>query len=212
MLPCLVLWRYGPRRRWYLVQRSGLEIGRNILIEIWEGNLTNLFATPLTLLEIMIALMSLGLIQAIITFFYTLVIILLFYGYNIFLFIPSLLPFMILFILFGWTIGLLITSIIFIYGKTVDTLAWGALWFFAIIGGAFYPIKLYPWWLARFAYFFPHTYLFEGVRAMIMNQTSPVYYLSMGFILGIIYFKCSYMILVWAFNKSKKNGLSQLIS
>src|SRR3990172_4473575 len=33
---------------WYLVQRSALEIARNVLCEIWENNLTHLFATPLT--------------------------------------------------------------------------------------------------------------------------------------------------------------------
>ena len=197
---------------WYLVQRSGLEIGRNLLIEIWDGNLTNLFATPLSLSELMAALMSLGFIQAIVTFVYSLTIIWIFYAQNVFLIIPSLLPFIILFICSGWIIGFIVASIIFLFGRTIDTFAWAVLWFFAIICGAFNPVKFYPLWLQQISYLLPLTYLFEGVREMILYNNSPTPYLRTASVLTIIYFVLTYGLLTWAFSKSRKKGLAQLTS
>ena len=195
---------------WYLVQRTALEIARNILMEMWDNHLVNLLATPLSLMELMIALMFLGAVQALITFVYSLSIIWIFYSQNIFLLIGSLLPFIVLLIISGWIIGFIIVSLLLFFGKTVDTLPWAVLWLFAIISGAFYPVKLFPKLLQNIAYSFPTTYLFEGMREMIIYHQAPYYYLATGFVLICIYFVISSLILKWSFEKSKQKGLARL--
>lgn len=195
---------------WYFVQRTTLEIARNLLMEIWDNHLINLLATPITLAELMLTFMALGVIQALITFVYSLGVIWLFYGQNVFAILPSLFPFMLLLIACGWIIGFLITALLFSFGKTLETLTWAVLWFFAILSGAFYPITLLPAWIQKVAYLFPATYLFEGIREMIINERAPGYYLAMGFALVVIHFIIAATVLKYCFARSKERGLSGL--
>lgn len=195
---------------WYLVQRSALEIARNFLMEQWDKHLINLFATPISLTELMIALMLLGVLQALVTFCYSMCAIWFIYAQNIFALLGSLMPFMLLLIMCGWIIGFLVASLILFFGKNVDTLIWAVIWFFAIISGAFYPVKLFPTWIQKMSFLFPATYLFEGIREMIITKSTSWYNLSMGFALVIVYFIASWTLMHTVFQISKDSGLSKL--
>jgi len=195
---------------WYLIQRAALEIARNLLIEIWDSHLINLFATPISLAELMIALMIIGIVQALITFFYGLGIIWLLYGQNIFCLLGQLYPFMILLVTCGWVIGFLIVSLLLRFGKNVDTLIWATTWFFAIISGAFYPISLFPLVLQKISYLFPATYLFDGVRDLFRGGAFYWYNLGMGFGLVLVYFILSWLLMHQVFKLSKIRGFARL--
>lgn len=195
---------------WYLIQRSALEISRNLLIEIWENNLGNLLASPLSFFELCASLMTVGFIQALITFFYSMFIVWFIFSQNIFSIFIWLLPFVPLFIVSGWIIGFLTSSIIFYFGKTADTLAWALPWFFAIMSGVYYPLKLFPVWLQKISYLFPASYLFEGIRYMILEKSFPTANLIISFFLSLLYLFLAFLLLWWSFNAAKKRGLSTL--
>lgn len=195
---------------WYLIYRSALEISRNLLIEIWDGHLVNLLAGPLSITELMISLMIIGFLQAFITFIYSGFVIWLIFGKNIFATIPLIFPYLPLFIVFGWIVGILTAALILYFGKNFEFVTWAFPWFFALLSGAYYSLELFPMWIQKVAALIPASYLFTGVRETINSGKIVPNNLLMGIILSIIYFFLVFKLLLWMFNKSKENGLNNL--
>lgn len=194
---------------WYLVYRPALEISRNVLIEIWENHLVNLLAGPLSLVEFMLALMAIGLLQALITFVYSSGVIWFIFGVNIFKLYPLIMPYIPFFIVFGWTIGLITAAFIFYFGKSVEFITWAFPWFFALLSGAYYSLDLFPLWAQKVAALFPAGYLFSGVRAVLSGQPH-IPKLIMGSLLALFYLALAFLFLLYTFYKSKERGLSNL--
>jgi len=194
---------------WYLVYRSALEISRNLLIEIWDNHLINLLAGPLSIAEFMISLMIVGLIQAVVTFVYSLLLIYFIFSQNIFYAAWLILFYLPLFLIFGWSIGLFTAALIFYFGKSMEFVTWAIPWAFALISGAYYSLNLFPKWIQKIALLFPGNYLFEGIReTLVMGPSS--YNLLMGIGVSIFYFCLAFKFLTWMFNKSKEKGLNNL--
>jgi ABC-2 type transport system permease protein len=195
---------------WYLVSRASLEIAKSLLIEIWDNHLANLFATPISLYELLLAWMSLGVMQSAITFLYSLTIIWFLYGQNIFVYIPVLLPCMLLGLFSGWIIGLFIATMLLSFGKSLEMLTWMTPWLFATLSGAFYPVELLPAAVQKISFMLPATYLFESARTIIATGTVPYAVLAKGFLLALVYCFGMIAVLKRAFEKSKKLGLARL--
>ncbi len=195
---------------WYLVSRASLEIAKSLLIEIWDNHLANLFASPISLYELLAAWMSLGIMQSSLTFFYSLTIIWFLYGQNIFIYIPALLPCMLLGLFSGWIIGLFIATMLLSFGKSLEMLTWMTPWLFATLSGAFYPVELLPATVQKISYMLPATYLFESARTIIATGAVPYMALVKGFLLAIVYCLIMIAVLRRAFERSKKLGLSRL--
>lgn len=194
----------------YLVYRSSLEISKSLLIEIWDNHLVNLFASPISLCELMVSFISISVVNALITFAYSITIILLVYKQNIFVLLLPLLPFIALLLVSGWIIGLLIAVFLLYSGRSAEIITWSLPWLFATFTGAFYPIKVLPVYIQKIAYFFPATYLFEGIRELIATNKVPVNNLITALILSIFYLVLVVLLLNRAFKCSKKAGLSRL--
>lgn len=195
---------------WYLIYRTSLEINKNLLIEIWEFHLVNLFASPLSIVEFIISLMVLGIFSSLTTFIYSSFIVWLIFDQNVFAWLPDLAPFIPIFIFSGWTIGLLVASLIFYFGKSVDSFIWAIPWLFAMLSGAFYPITLFPQWLQKLVYFIPFSHFFTNVRNLILTNKIDWPDVIVGLVLLLIYFAIAIVLFKKAFHNSKENGLSNL--
>lgn len=226
----LGLWSYGSQGNsnifivslltsvccWYLVYRSALEISRNFLVEIWEFSIVNLLATPISVIELILALMILGLIQATITFVYASCLIWLIFSKNIFLLYFNIMLYLPLFVAFGWVIGILTASLIFYFGKSVEFITWAIPWMFGVLSGAFYSIGLLPSWAQKISGLFPLKYTFKAMRESIKNTNlsvlsaivSPDYIIA--FILTIFYLVLIFMFLLFMVRKAKNKGLNNL--
>lgn len=195
---------------WFLIYRSSLEITRNLLVEIWDNHMMNLFSTPISINEFVLALMGLGIVQSLVTFFYSIFVVWFLYSYNLLYYLFLILPFVPLFISVGWIIGIFVASLIFYFGKNVEVLVWSIPWFFAIISGAYYSVDLFPAWLQRISFCFPAAWLFRGLRATVSNRSIDFYGLTVGLLLCLVYLMLSYTLLQWSFKQSTQKGLSRL--
>ena len=195
---------------WYIVYRSILEIAKSFLIEMWDNHLANLFASPISLIELIIAWICQGFLQSTFTFFYSMSIVLFIYHQNIFSHLLYLLPFYILFLASGWIIGLLIVSILLSFGRSAEMITWTFPWLIATVCGAFYPVTLFPEYIQKISYALPLTYLFEGVREVLITHEIPYKTLGISFMLCCFYLVLVYFCVNRAFEKSKLQGLSRL--
>src|SRR3989338_3285327 len=109
---------------WNLVQNSQREINMPLLDEAWNRNLINMFTTPISLLEFVIATVILGLLKLVMVLLLLTVLAWFLYNYNIFVNGIYLLPAVANLVMFGWSVGFFIDGLIFRYGYKIQSFAW----------------------------------------------------------------------------------------
>ncbi|MBI2074320.1 MAG: ABC transporter permease [Candidatus Levybacteria bacterium] len=196
---------------WIIIWRVQYEINVNILSEIWDKNLINILASPLTAWEWVTSLVFVGFIKMIISLTFSATLSLIFYHYNILIYGFYLFPIIVSLLLFGWASGFLVAGFIIRFGAKIQTLAWTGVALFAPFAALYYPLSILPDWAKKVALFVPPSYIFEGMRTMLFKGYFPIDKLVIGFALNIPYLLLSLWFFVFMFNKSKKLGLGRLI-
>ena len=109
---------------WIIVWRGQYEIRVNLLEDLWNKNLINIFVAPVSFYEWISSFLILGILKAALSFTYGALIALILYKVQIFSYGFSLLPIMLLLIMTGWWSGFIGAGIILRYGTKIQTVAW----------------------------------------------------------------------------------------
>ncbi|NKB82690.1 MAG: ABC transporter permease [Nitrospirales bacterium] len=202
-----VVFFLGALILWDVLFRAQQGIAISFLEEMWARNLMNLFASPLTVGEYLVASMTMSILKVLVVSAVMVSMAWLFYAYDIFLLGVSLIPFMVNLVMVGWTIGILTTSIIMRFGQQAEVLAWGMVFLFQPISCVFYPMEVLPGWLQTIAWANPATHVFEGMRTILLQGTVPWNNLLWSCLLNIGYLL---VMIAWfhhTFNVCKDRGL-----
>lgn len=177
---------------WDVLFRAQQGIAVSFLEEMWARNLMNLFASPLTVGEYLLATMIMSVLKVAAVGSLMMLFAWIFYSYDIFRMGLSLLPFILNLVMSGWIIGVLTTSIIMRFGQQAEVLAWGMVFLFQPISCVFYPIEVLPPVLQSIAWVVPPAHIFEGMRAVLTTGSMPVTHLlwatglNFGFLVIIV--------------------------
>lgn len=155
---------------WDVLYRSQLGVSVVFLEEMYSRNLGNLFVTPLRPYELISALLTISLIRTFIGVGCAALLAIPFYGYSIFNLGLPLLAFLINLVLMGWSIGLVVASLVLRYGLGAESLAWALIFAVQPISGIYYPITVLPEWLQHIAFLLPSSHVFEGLRALLFEH------------------------------------------
>lgn len=196
---------------WIVVWRSQYEININLLHEIWDRNLVNLFASPLTLTEWTASFLIFGLTKMIVSFAFSALIAILLYQYNLFIYGLLIIPFVMNLLLTGWTVGFIVAGFLIRFGQRLQTLGWTGVYLLAPFSAIFYSISILPPWAQTAAQFIPPSYIFEGMREILFTGKLSYDKLFISFGLNIIYLILSIGFFVFMFKRSRKLGLGRLI-
>lgn len=195
---------------WMVVWRGQYEITVNLLEDMWNQNMVNLFASPLRLREWITGVFILGLIKMTLTVTFAVLLALLVYKINLFSLGFYLVPFMISLLLTGWAAGLIIASLIIYYGTRIQTLAWSGVAIITPFSGVFYPLSVLPAWAQTVSQFLPTSYIFEGMRSVVFKGYVPVDMLLKSFGLNFILLVFGIWLFIFMFEKSKEKSLARL--
>ena len=129
------------------------------------------------------------------------------YHYSIFDLGLPLLAFFINLLVMGWAIGLLVSAIILRYGLGAESLAWLAIFAIAPLSGIYYPVAVLPDWLEPLAYALPSSHVFEGMRAVMFDQSFRWDHLAWAIGLNMFYLGGSIAVFLAAFRIARIRGL-----
>ncbi|OGH15829.1 MAG: hypothetical protein A3C22_01975 [Candidatus Levybacteria bacterium RIFCSPHIGHO2_02_FULL_37_10] len=195
---------------WIIVWRGQSEITIGILDDLWNRNLINLFASPLKFSEWIMALIALGIIKSIISFLFGVLVAYLLYAVNIAPYAFYLIPFALLLIMAGWSMGFFIAALILRFGTRIQTLAWTAPWVLSPFSAIYYPVSILPDWAQKISSLLPTSYIFEGMREVINTGNLDSMKIIISLTLNIIYLTLSVYFLKSSFNKIMRSGLNSL--
>ena len=155
---------------WDVLFRANLGLSLSFIEEMWARNLGQLFISPLKPLELVAGLMIMSFIRALISV--TPAALLAFPFFNVWIFelgFPLIAFFMNL-IVMGWAIGILVAGLILRFGLGAESLCWLGIFILAPVTGIYYPISILPEWLQPISWSLPSTYVFEGMRAVLIEK------------------------------------------
>lgn len=191
---------------WDVLVRGQFGMTLSLLEEMWSRNLANLFVSPLRPLEFAMALMGLSVARTIIGVGPAAVLAIPLFHYSIFDLGLPLIGFYLLLMMFGWSSGLVISALLLRFGLAAESYAWASIFVLAPISGVYYPIAILPDWLRLVSWSLPSSYVFEGMRAVMIDKMFRVDLFLTGLALNILYIALSVALFLWAFHVARVRG------
>lgn len=192
---------------WTLVYTIARDVAVSFLDDIWDRNIVNLYCSPLKPIEFLIASFFIAIFRIIFTILAMSLVAYLFYSFNIMMLGVYLGIFVIILIIFSYSIGIIATTLILKFGQGVEVFAWSIPAILSPISAVFYPISILPPFFQSLALLFPTSYIFEGMRGLLLTGIINWQYLLLAGMLDLIYLIIAFLIFFKVFNDVRKNGL-----
>lgn len=196
---------------WEVIMRTQYDISVQLLNDLWDKNLTNLFGSPLYLREWMMGIILFSFSKAIFNIVFCATFIYLLFSLNLISAIGfNMIPFFLLFTLCGWTLGFFAAGFLIYYGKRLQQLPWITPWSIAPFSAIFYPLNSLPTWVGDVAYYLPTAAFFEEMRHVLQGHPLSFQNLLRPTIQIGIYLLLTMSFFYFMFKKTKEKGLMSL--
>lgn len=172
---------------WDLMFRAQQGLSMAYLEEVWSRNLMNLFVSPLTVGEFLAASGVVSLVKLTISTVVMAFLAATMYGFNVLTLGLSLVPFIAILLVFGWSMGVATMGLVMRFGQGAESLVWVVSFVIQPIACVFYPLSTLPTWLQPVALATPLVHVFEGMRAVIAGGGVPWRHLAIGAGLDLLY-------------------------
>lgn len=192
---------------WDVLFRGQLGVSLTFIEELYSRNLGNLFVSPLRLREFIAGQITLSILRTAIGVGGACVFAWLLFRYSIFSLGFALIAFFAMLLAFGWAIGLAVSGMILRWGLGAEELAWAGIFLVAPVSGVYYPISVLPEWLQVIAYALPAAYVFEGMRAVLLDGTFRWDYLWNAVVLNIVYLALGVLVFRSAIDHARNHGM-----
>jgi ABC-2 type transport system permease protein len=160
----------GAVMLWDILFRGQLGFSISFLEEMYSRNLANLLISPLKPPEFVSALMIMSIIRLSIGMVPVTVLAIIFFGFNLWGLGFALAAFFVNLILTSWALGIFVSGILLRHGLGAENMAWTLMFIFLPLTCVYYPVSVLPPWLQVIAWTLPPTYVFEGMRALLLTH------------------------------------------
>jgi len=158
--------------------RGQLGFSVSFLEEMWSRNLTNLMISPLRPIEFVCALMIMSLIRLAIGMLPVTFLAMAFFGFNVYALGLALAAFFVNLILTSWAVGIVVAGVLLRNGMGAESLAWTL----------------------------PPTYVFEGMRALLMEHVIRADLMLEAFALNALYFAAGVLAFLQLLKSARRVG------
>lgn len=191
---------------WDILVRGQFGMTLSLLEEMWSRNFANLFVAPLRPVEYGIALMGLSVIRSLLGVVPSVLLAIPLFHYSIFDIGLPLVGFYAVLVMTGWAVGLLMCGMLIRFGLAAETFAWASIFILAPICGVYYPVATLPSWLQPISWALPPTYVFEGMRSIMLNHVFDTRLFMSAIGLNVLYIAISLALFLIAFHKARERG------
>jgi ABC-2 type transport system permease protein len=191
---------------WDILFRGQLGFSISFLEEMWSRNLANLMMSPLRPVEFVIALMIMSIIRLAIGMIPVSLLAIAFFNFNIYSLGFALAAFFALLMMTGWSVGIFVSGLVLRNGLGAETFAWSIMFLFLPLTCVYYPVSVLPGWLQTIAWMLPPTYVFEGMRAALIEQTFRADLMLQAFALNLVYLAAASAAFLMLLNSARRQG------
>ena len=154
--------------------------------DVWSRNFLNVFASPLSITEYLSALVTSSIMTSTVGLIIMLVLATLVFGLSFFAYGVALVPFLLVLFLFGIALGIIGCAMVLRLGPSAEWFIWPIPAVLSPFAGVFYPVATLPIWMRVIARLLPPSYVFEGMRAIVLREPFHIASLGTGVVLSIV--------------------------
>ena len=191
---------------WDILFRGQLGFSISFLEEMYARNLGNLMMSPLRTSELVISLMIVSIIRLLIGMIPVSLLAMAFFGFNLWGLGLALAVFFVNLILTSWAVGLIVAGLLLRNGLGAETLAWTIMFLFLPLTCVYYPVAVLPEWLQWIAWSLPPTYVFEGMRALLIDQVFRADLMIEAFALNAVWFGVAVVAFLALLRSARRHG------
>jgi len=191
---------------WDILFRGQLGFSISFLEEMWARNIGNLMMSPLRPGEFLAALMAMSVIRLAIGMVPVTLMAYAFFSFNLWSLGLVLVAFFVNLILTSWSIGIAVSGLVLRHGLGAETLAWSIAFLLLPLTCVYYPVAVVPGWLQTVSWMLPPTYVFEGMRAVLIDGVFRADLMAWALGLNALYMALAVVIFVRLFNQSRRVG------
>lgn len=192
---------------WIVVWRGQQEVSINLLEDLWNKNLVNLFVSPFTFSEWIVSFLIVSIIKTSMSFLLASVVAAFVYKVNIFSYGIYILPFIFVLLISAWGLGFFIAGLILRFGTKVQNLAWSFVAIVAPFSAIYYPLSILPKWAQYIAHILPTSYIFQGIHTLVQTGKFDIYPLLISFGIAVLYIVGALWFLRSSFQAVLQKGL-----
>jgi len=137
---------------------------------MWAHNVGNLMMSPLRPAELIASLAVMSVVRLLIGMIPVTLLAIVFFGFNLWAMGLALAAFFVNLILTSWAVSLAVSGLVLRYGLGAESLAWTVMFVLMPVCAVYYPVAIMPDWLQMVAWTLPPTYVFEGMRELLLHN------------------------------------------
>ena len=196
----------GAMLLWDVLFRSQLGFSMSFLEEMWARNMGNLLMSPLRPIEFLLALVVMSLVRLVIGLGPVTVLAMAFFGFNVYALGLGLAFFFANLVLTGWAVGIVVSGIVLRNGMGAEGLAWTVMFLMLPLGCVYYPVTVLPGWMQVLAWSLPPTYVFEGMRALLIERTLRLDLMAQAFAINAVLLAAAVACFLWLVQDARRKG------
>jgi ABC-2 type transport system permease protein len=191
---------------WDILFRGQLGFSISFLEEMYARNIGNLMMSPLRISEFITALMIMSVVRLAIGMVPVSFMAIGFFGFNLWGLGLALAAFFANLILTSWAVGIFVSGLVLRNGLGAETFAWSIMFLFLPLTCVYYPVSVLPEWLQYFAWALPPTYVFEGMRALLIDHVFRADLMLQALALNAVFMSVAVVAFVRLLDSAREQG------
>jgi len=191
---------------WDILFRGQLGFSISFLEEMWARNLGNLMMSPLKPIEFLISLMVMSLIRLAIGVVPMTLLALFLFHFNFYSLGLPLIAFFCNLIFTSWSVGIFVSGLVLRYGLGAESIVWTLMFALMPLACVYYPVKVLPYWLQYVSWALPPTYVFEGMRALLIDQVFRADLMLSALLINAVLLMASFAAFLALLNSARRHG------
>lgn len=190
------------------IQVCQLDVAYAVLFDIWSKSMKHQFLAPIGIRHLALGSWLVGVGRGLVVFALMSAIGTWAFGFDFVGGGPmSIALFLLGCFLTSLAIGLVVCTLVLLFGTRAETSAWAAVNFIVMLSGIYYPVSVLPGWVAAISAAIPLTYFLDAVRAGYGFESEFAHPLATGFALAGVYILLAHWGLAAAITRARRTGL-----
>jgi ABC-2 type transport system permease protein len=191
---------------WDILFRGQLGFSISFLEEMYARNLGNIMMSPLRPVEFIVSLMIMSIVRLLIGMVPVTLLAIAFFDFNLWALGLALAVFFVNLILTSWSIGIFVSGLLLRNGLGAESLAWTIMFLFLPLTCVYYPVSVLPHWLQYVSWSLPPTYVFEGMRALLIDHVFRADLMLEAFVFNAVLFAGASFAFVKLLQSAREQG------
>ncbi len=175
--------------------------------DVWTRNFLNMFATPIRISEYLSGLVTSSIATSSVGLVVMVLVATTVFGLSFATYGVLLVPFLAVLFVFGIALGITGVSIVLRLGPAAEWFIWPIPAIVSPFASVFYPISTLPPWMQVISRLLPPSYVFEGMRAIVLGRPVSVTSLVPGALLAIVYLVLACLLFAGVHRYAVRTGL-----